>query len=125
MDTAEIIVTTSGIFVNALVVWFFLLSKRRAVRAEGQKGIQEITIQVKGGYNPDRIVVKKGVPVRLNFFREETDGCSERVLFEDFGINRELPAFQTTTITLAPEKAGEYTFTCGMHMLRGTLVVEE
>ena len=73
---------------------------------------------------PDVIVVKQGRPVRLDFYRDETASCSEQVVFGDFGIARDLPAFKTTTIELTPEKAGEFTFTCGMNMIRGKLVVE-
>ena len=41
-----------------------------------------------------------------------------------FGIDQQLPAFQTTTIEFTPEQAGEYPFRCGMSMLKGMLVVE-
>ena len=70
------------------------------------------------------IVVKQGKPVRLNFYRDETASCSEQVVFGDFGIARDLPAFQTTPIEFTPDKAGEFTFTCGMNMMRGKLIVE-
>jgi len=62
--------------------------------------------------------------VRLHFYRDETVDCSERVVFDAFGINRELPAFQTTTIELTPETPGEFPFRCGMSMVKGRLVVE-
>ena len=52
-------------------------------------GVQEIKVTVKGGYAPDVIVVKKDVPVRLNFYRDETSSCSEQVVFGDFGIARD------------------------------------
>ena len=32
---------------------------------------------------------------------------------------------QTTPVEFTPQKAGEFTFTCGMNMLRGKLIVEE
>ena len=80
-------------------------------------------VVVKGGYDPDVIVVKKGIPVRLNFYRDETDDCSDTVVFGDFNIRQPLPAFKTTPIEFTPEKEGEYVFTCGMGMLRGKLIV--
>jgi len=76
-----------------------------------------------GGYSPDVIVVNKGMPVRLNFYRDETSSCSEQVIFGDFRIARNLPAFKTTKIEFTPDKAGKFTFTCGMNMLRGKLIV--
>ncbi|MEO5580414.1 MAG: cupredoxin domain-containing protein [Gemmatimonadaceae bacterium] len=45
-------------------------------------------------------------------------------MFGDFGIARNLPAFKTTSIEFTPDKAGEFTFACGMNMVRGKLVVE-
>jgi plastocyanin domain-containing protein len=85
--------------------------------------LQEVRIVVKSGYTPDVIVVKKGIPVRLNFYRDETDDCSDTIVFGDFNIRKPLPAYKTTAIEFTPEKEGEYEFTCGMGMLRGKLIV--
>jgi len=68
--------------------------------------------------------VRAGEPVRLQFYRDETADCSERVVFEDFGIDTALPAFQTTPVEFTPEEAGEFRFRCGMNRLQGLLVVE-
>lgn len=126
MDTAEIWVTLGGLAAIAGVIWYFFLGERRQVRAlAGAGGVQEIQVLVKGGYDPDVIVVEKDRPVRLDFYRDETASCSDTVVFGDFGIARPLPAFQTTPVEFTPEKAGEFTFTCGMNMLRGKLIVEE
>jgi plastocyanin domain-containing protein len=86
--------------------------------------VQEVRVVVKGGYTPDTIVVRAGQPVRLQFYRDETADCSERVVFDDFGIDAALPAFQTTTIEFTPDEPGEFRFRCGMNMLKGLLVVE-
>ena len=126
MDTAEIIVTRGGRAAIGWVVWYFFLGERRQVRAAaGAGGVQEIQVLVKGGYEPDVIVVEKDRPVRVDFYRDETASCSDTVVFGDFGIARPLPAFKTTPVEFTPDKAGEFTFTCGMNMLRGKLIVEE
>src|SRR5262245_11780763 len=126
MDTSQIIVTLAGLAAIAGVVrYFFLGERQRATAAVGAGGVQEIRVLVKGGYEPDVIVVERGRPVRLDFYRDETAACSETVVFSDFGIARPLPAFQTTAIEFTPERAGEFTFTCGMNMMRGKLIVEE
>lgn len=52
--------------------------------------------------------------MRLNFYRDETASCSEQVVFGDFGIARDVPAFKTTPIEFTPHKAREFTFACGM-----------
>ena len=126
MEPSQIVVTVGGALAIALVVWFFFLGERaRAQAVAGAGGVQEIDIVVKGGYSPDTIVVSRGRPVRLNFDREETASCSDTVVFGDFGIAKPLPAFKTTPVEFTPMKAGEFTFTCGMNMLRGKLIVEE
>ena len=124
MDTTEIIVVIGGVALIALTLWYFFGERKAIAAAVGESGMQEIKVTVKGGYSPDVIVVKKDVPVRLNFYRDETSSCSEQVVFGDFGIAKDLPAFKTTPIEFTPEKEGEFTFACGMNMLRGKLIVK-
>jgi plastocyanin domain-containing protein len=129
MSSAQIAVTAAGAAAIVWVLWYFLFSRRSgaaaAVAAPGaEDGVQEIRVVVKGGYTPDTILVQAGKPVRLQFYRDETADCSERVVFEAFGINQELPAFQTTSVEFTPKEPGEYPFRCGMNMLKGLLVVE-
>ncbi len=123
MDAAEIAVLIVGAGLIGFVLWYFFGEKRAVRAAVGQAGVQEIKVTVKGGYSPDVIVVRQGRPVRLDFYRDETASCSDRVVFGDFGISQDLPAFKTTSIELTPEEPGEFTFTCGMNMMRGKLVV--
>lgn len=125
MDTTELIVVAGGIISIAVVLWYFFGEREGVEASTNESGVQEIRVTVKGGYSPDRIVVREGRPVRLNFYRDETASCSEQVVFGDFGIARNLPPFQNTAIEFTPDKPGEFTFTCGMNMLRGKLVVEK
>jgi plastocyanin domain-containing protein len=124
MDSASIGVIIGGVAAIVFVIWYFFGPRKTVSAAVNERGAQEINVTVKGGYSPDVIVVRKGAPVRLNFYRDETASCSEKVIFGDFGIARDLPPFKTTSIELTPEKEGEFTFTCGMNMLRGKLIVE-
>ncbi len=124
MDVVEISVIIAGIASIAFVLWYFFGERESVAAALGESGLQEITITVKGGYSPDVVVVREGVPVRLNFYRDETASCSEDVIFSDFAIARHLPAYTTTPVEFTPDKAGEFTFTCGMNMLRGKLIVQ-
>jgi plastocyanin domain-containing protein len=124
MDATEILVIVGGVSLIVLTLWYFFGEREKSVAETNEIGVQEIKVTVKGGYSPDVIVVKKDTPVRLNFYRDETSSCSERVVFGDFGIAKNLPAFKVTSIEFTPRKTGEFTFACGMNMLRGKLIVE-
>ena len=124
MSVDQIAVTAIGLVAIAGVAWFFWGSRREGVEAAvTSSGVQETMILVKGGYTPDVIVVDAGTPVRLNFRREETAACSERVLFPAFGRSADLPEGEIVPIDFTPEQPGEYGFECGMGMLHGKLVV--
>jgi plastocyanin domain-containing protein len=124
MDSTELMVLAGGALAVGFVVWFFFMGEgvREAARVEG--GAQRVRVTVKGGYSPDVVVVKRGLPVLLDFYRDEASDCTEQVVFPDLQLSRRLPAFETTTVAFTPEREGEFAFTCGMGMVRGRLVVE-
>ena len=124
LDGTEVGVLLGGLALVVFILWYFFGPRERVAAAVTDTGVQEVKVTVKGGYSPDLIVVKAGRPVRLAFYRDETASCSEQVVLGDFGIARDLPAFETTPVEFTPEKAGEFTFTCGMNMMRGKIVVE-
>ena len=119
------IVTVTGLALITSIIWFFWLKRSKGFRAsETSGGYQEAMILVKGGYTPDTIIVRSGRPVRLNFRREETASCSDKVVFADFQKSAELPTGQTVAVELLPKQPGEFGFGCSMGMFRGRLVVE-
>ena len=118
-------VLVTGLAFIAFIVWFFWLKRSTVTRAsEVSGGYQEAMILVKGGYTPDTILVRAGKPVRLNFRREETASCSDKVIFADFNKSADLPTGQTVAVELLPKHPGEYAFACPMGMFRGRLIVE-
>jgi len=114
----------------AWVNWYFFVAGRApaiagvAAGSREGSGIQEQTIVVDGGYSPSVVRVKAGNPVRLVFDRKDSGGCSEEVVFPDFGVKRFLPTGEKTVVEITPPKAGRYEFTCGMSMLRGAIIAE-
>ena len=131
MSTSEWLVLTSGAAAIAWVNWYFFLADRgvavaasTTVTSVSSSAPASVIITVKGGYSPGTVRAKAGQPVRLVFDRQETSGCSEEIVFPDFGIKKFLPPFQQTVVEVTPPKPGKYEFTCGMSMLRGTLIAE-
>ena len=123
MDVVDVfVIGASGLLAGFL--WWFFFGPKQASRASVVGGVQEVDITVKGGYSPDLIRVQQGVPLRLNFDRQEAGDCTSRVVFADFGASKTLPAFGTATLEFTPDKVGEFDFACGMNMIHGKLVVE-
>jgi Cu+-exporting ATPase len=120
---AEIAVTVAGLVSVALLAWFFFGS-RKSTAATLHEGIQEVEGVVKGGYAPNLIRARQGVPLRVIFDRRESGECTSRVVFPDFAVNQALPAHKRTAVEITPERSGEFGFACGMNMVHGTLVVE-
>lgn len=124
MTTDEALVTLTGLAFIAGVVWFFWFLKDTGTKAAiTSSGYQEATILVKGGYTPGTIRVERDRPVRLTFRREETSPCSEQVILDAFGKSARLPEGELVAVEFMPREAGEFSFTCGMGMLRGKVVV--
>ncbi|HMC54520.1 MAG TPA: cupredoxin domain-containing protein [Gemmatimonadaceae bacterium] len=124
MSSNDWILVLAGIAAIVWVNWYFFFATRPAATAALAEGRQEIEIVVRGGYDPGIVRVKRGVPVRLVFNRQDTSSCSEEVVLTDFGIKRFLPAGERTPVDLTPDKTGQFEITCGMSMLHGKLVVE-
>jgi plastocyanin domain-containing protein len=126
MNATDWLVVLGGLAAIAWVNWYFFLAGRSVATVTASAGgTREVTIGVRGGYDPAQVRVRAGAPVRLVFDRQETSGCSEEVVIPEFGIRKFLPAFKQTAVEITPQQAGSYEFTCGMGMLRGRLIVEE
>lgn len=119
---AEALVTAGGAAAIAALAWFFF-GARRAQAAELAGNRQRVEIAVKGGYSPNLIHARAGVPLQLVFDRQETGDCTSRVVFPDFGVSRSLAPFSRTTVEFTPDRSGEFGFACGMNMVHGKLVV--
>lgn len=128
MGALEWGVAGAGVAAIAWVNWYFLAAGRSAAAAVAASpagaGPASIDVVVRGGYSPATLRVPAGKPVRIVFDRQETSGCSEEVVFPDFGIRTFLPAHEKTVVTLTPPAPGTYEFTCGMSMLHGRVIAE-
>lgn len=124
MDITTLFVNLAGLALIAWIVWYFWLYRKEGVQVAEVAGVQQVPITVKGGYDPDVIVVKRGKPVRLLFNRQESSMCSEMVVFDKIDRSAKLPEGETVVVEFTPEEAGEIPFQCQMGMLRGKLVVK-
>src|SRR5437016_12459578 len=118
MNPVDIAVVLVGLALSGILGWFFF-GPKKAHSATQIGNVQEVKVIVKGGYSPDLIRVRQGVPLRIVFDRQESGECTSRVVFPDFALNRALPAYAQTAVALRPERAGEFSFACVMNMVHG------
>ncbi len=123
MNPADIVAVAGGVAVTGLLGWFFF-GPKKAHAAEQIGNLQEVTVTVKGGYSPDLVRVRQGVPLRIVFDRQESGECTSRVVFPEFALNRPLAANARTAVELLPDRPGAFGFACGMNMIHGKLIVE-
>ncbi len=77
----------------------------------------------KMGYEPVSLRLKRGIPARITFQRMTDSTCGTEIVIPDYGINRPLPLYEKVVVSFTPRRSGEVSFTCGMNMLRGKIVV--
>ncbi|MGG7569363.1 heavy metal translocating P-type ATPase [Streptomyces sirii] len=123
MGAVDISVLIAAAVVIAGLGWFFF-GPRRARTAWLEGGVQRVEVTVRGGYRPDVIRARQGVPLELVFDRQESGECTSRVVFPDLRVSAGLPAYARTTVRVSPDRAGSFGFACGMNMIHGTLLVE-
>lgn len=84
---------------------------------------QSIDIAVKHGYAPSHIVAKPGVPLTLNFKRDESQGsCARELEIPSQNLSMTLPNRQTQTVKISAQPEGtEIPFQCSMDMMKGLI----
>ncbi len=140
MTPDKIIVTIAGLVGIAFTYWFFLMKKEKEIAVSGSAdsthstsaqggeqsrttGSLQVDIIVAGGYSPEVISIPKGKTTKVNFIRKDPSSCLEEVVLGDFKIRKYLPLNQKVAIELTPTQKGEFTYSCGMNMYHGKIVV--
>ncbi len=89
----------------------------------GQGPFQEIRMEVRSGrYEPNRFVLKKGVPVRWIIEGKELTGCNRVILVPKLNLEIELKP-GTQIVEFTPQQSGQIPWSCWMGMLHGEFVV--
>jgi plastocyanin domain-containing protein len=89
-------------------------------------GVQVVRVTVADtGYTPSKIRLKQGVPARIIFDQHSDTECASHVKIPSMNVaETALPKGKQTAVEFTPGKNGEFTFTCGMDMMEGSIVVE-
>jgi plastocyanin domain-containing protein len=131
MATVDWMVLTLAVASIAVVNWYFFSAGRTIAApmmvksgADASAAFAEAVITVDGGYSPNTVRAAVGQPLRLVFDRRDDSSCSEEIVIPAFGIRKYLPTGQRTVVEVTPTTAGRIPFTCGMGMLKGTVLVD-
>ena len=107
------------VLIGLIIWWFFGRHQESAGHAQQANNEQTATVVVKGGYSPSTVVLKKGVPAKVNFDMQDHTACLSHVVFSSLGVNKDLTKQKITTVDIPTDKAGEIDFACGMDMFHG------
>lgn len=118
MEIDKILVTISGVGLIAFIWWFFFGKREKEIAAG-----DSVEILVDGGYKPANIRLKRGKTTTLKIIRRDPNSCLEEIILPDFKVRRYLPLGKEVSISLTPQKTGEFRFHCGMNMYHGKLIV--
>ena len=77
------------------------------------------------GYSPKEFQLQKGIPAEITFHRVNPSGCYKEILFEDQGILEPLEVGVDKVISFTPTETGDFEFSCGMKMQKGSYTVVE
>lgn len=115
-------VNTIGLFLIALIVWWFWVYKPKDIAAVSTDAL----IRVENGiYQPARVLATANEPLTLDFLRVDETACAEKVIFPDLEISEDLPLNKKYSLSLPALAPGEYVFHCQMKMYKGVLVVSD
>jgi heme/copper-type cytochrome/quinol oxidase subunit 2 len=101
------------------------INKEIEATAVLKEGYQEINLKIENSlYSPNVIIVKKGIPLKINVQSTETAGCGAEIVFPDFKLRKIIPAGSNGVIELMPDKVGTFKFHCSMDMAKGKIIVQ-
>jgi sulfite exporter TauE/SafE len=90
----------------------------------GADGVVEVPLVIADvQFQPSALSIPADKPVRLVVDRREDNACSAQLAVPQLGILANLRPNGITVVDLPASKAGNYTLTCGMGMMAGTLSV--
>ncbi len=84
--------------------------------------VQTISVDLsKGYYQPNVIKLAAGIPAEITF--GQSSGCTGQVMSKDLDFSEDLTS-GAKTVKLPALQKGDYSFSCGMEMVFGKIVVE-
>jgi len=131
LSAGDSVVTTGSFFVRAEAERLGIRTRHVSPTATtapapgGATEVQTAKVAVTAkGFEPDKVTVRSGVPVRVTFVRTSDKTCATEVVFPSLNVRRTLPLNEPVVIEFTPASTGDVAFVCGVNMFRGAVVVQ-
>jgi plastocyanin domain-containing protein len=86
--------------------------------------VQELTVALtEKGYEPNNLKLRRGIPAQITFIRKVSPTGLTQIVVPDYDIKRDLPMNVPVLVEFTPQNSGTLSFSCGMGMLSGSLIV--
>ncbi|MEB3286663.1 MAG: cupredoxin domain-containing protein [Vampirovibrionales bacterium] len=83
---------------------------------------QKIIVTINHAYEPSHIIAKAGVPLLMEFFRDEdVSSCARDIEIPSLAKRFSVPNHSTYKVTLPAQNAGKLPFHCTMDMMQGLI----
>jgi hypothetical protein len=94
-----------------------------AAKADGATQVIRMNV-TSYGWQPDRFVLKAGVPVKWQIDAQQLTGCNKAIKVPSLGLSFDLRK-GLQTIEFTPTTVGTIPWSCWMGMIQGTFIVTE
>ena len=118
-----LVILAAAALIGLIIWWFFGNFQKSSQQADLANGRQEGQVVVKGGYEPEVLYLKQGVPAEVTFKMEDKTACLSHLVFSSLGVDKDLSKEKLAKIQIPTDKAGEIDYACGMDMFHGKIVV--
>jgi plastocyanin domain-containing protein len=119
-----LVILAAAALIGLIIWWFFGNFQKSSQQADLANGRQEGQVVVKGGYEPEVLYLKQGVPAEVTFKMEDKTACLSHVVFSSLGVDKDLSKEKLAKVQIPTDKAGEIDYACGMDMFHGKIVVK-
>ena len=118
-----LVILAAAALIGLIIWWFFGNFQKSSQQADLANCRQEGQVVVKGGYEPEVLYLKQGVPAEVTFKMEDKTACLSHVVFSSLGVDKDLSKEKLAKVQIPTDKAGEIDYACGMDMFHGKIVV--
>lgn len=123
MGNRKNILTIGALVLGVGIIAFALIASPDSPNPSNEEtvrlvdGVQYIRVNALGGYSPEKITAKAGIPIKLEVMTKGTYDCSSAFGIPALGITKQLPPSGITTFDLPSQEQGsKIVGTCSMGM---------